>query len=375
MPKKTQEISSGSQFSRSSNEGQLADSQTRSFRIVLIEPGEFLDFQRECGVSIGDQHPANANLYCVSFDARFEGDSRMVVAVTFNYQSTASQANSSHNQDPKQQPPDVRPCDWTTSTSLVEAPRATWARRNTVRTWAPEEPAVNPAGDMYDGVTALTPITTISVTQFQNTDPTTHIKYTGSVNEDTVTLGNLQMEPGTVLFQGLSSQPVVESWGGGLFRGWTTTFEFAYKQNKTKVIIGGVEQDVEIGWDIALPVTGFNVRAFDPDLAVGDEDVFAQPLKHGDKDDPQFSGRIINPSELPDGVFPFDRVRAMVKVFSYDGGGASQLPSAQPVPLKLNGRPLQTHDANGNLVNRPLVFAYRVQPAINFANTFQIRNP
>ena len=45
------------------------------------------------------------------------------------------------------------------------------------------------------------------------------------------------------------------------------------------------------------------------------------------------------------------------------------------MPLKLNGRPLLTHDANGNLVNPPLVFAYRVQPAINFANTFQIRNP
>lgn len=384
MPKLTKEISSGNQVSRSSNEGQLADAATRVFRIVLSEPNESFDIQQACGIKIGDKHPLNDNVTCNLISAQFEGDSRLVYVVTFQYQSTASQASSGGggDQDPKNQPPNIRPCNWTTSTSLAEVPKAVWAKRTGVNGgWAAEEPAVNPVGDMYDGVTALEPVTTISITQFQDNDPTRLIRYAGYVNEETVNLGNLVMTPGTVLFRGISSQPANEFWGDRLFRGWTTTFEFAYRRNTTKVGISGANLEADIGWDIAIPVTGFNVRAFNPANAAADEDVFGQPLRHGPTDpddpdfDPEFAGRIIDDPAplLPKGTLAGDRVRAMVKVFSYKGGGTSQLPSAQPVPLKLNGRPLKTHDANGNLINRPLVFAYRVQPTVNFINTFGIR--
>ena len=387
MPKLVKEISSGTQFSRSSNEGQLADSQNRAYRIILDNPNETIDIQRECQVKIGDRHPYNQNLYCVSFDARFEGDSRMVIAVTFNYQTTAGSGGSG-GQDPKSQSPDVRPANWTTSTSLVEVPKTVWAKRKGTQAqafppvpaqgdgWLGDEPAVNPAGDMYDGVTALEPVVTISITQFERNDPTRHLLYAGHVNSEVINLGSLSMTPGTVLFRGVSCQPAVESWGGLNYRGWNAVYEFAYRRNKTSVLLaaGGVfggdplgPADVDIGWDIAVPVTGFNCRAFAPAAPAANEDAFGQPLRHK-------NGKIEDdPLALPQGIAAGDRVRAMVKVFEYEDGGTSQAPSASPIALKLNGRPLKTHDANGNLINKPLVFAYRVQPVIDLTQTLGLR--
>jgi hypothetical protein len=368
VPKEVSEVSSGGQFSRSSNEGQLADSQTRSYKIIKSSVDEVVNIQEACQVRIGDQHPFNTNLYCVSFDARFEGDSRLAIAVTFNYQSTPSAGASGGGGDPRSQPPDVRPANWTTSTSLMEVPVSVWSKRNAVNGgWEAPEPAVNPVGDIYDGVTALAPVVTISITQFNVSDPTINLQYAGYVNAEDINLGNLRMIPGTVLFRGVSYQPTIESWGaGGLYKGWSATYEFAYRRNTTKVTIAGAALEADIGWDVAIPVTGFNVRAFAPNAVAADEDVHGQPLRHN-------RGKIVPPLLLPDGVDAGDRVRAMVKVFEYEEGGTSQLPSASPVALKLNGRPLKTHDANGNLVNPPIVFAYQTQPRIDLTKTLGVR--
>lgn len=365
MPKLVKEVTSGTQFSRSSNEGQLADSQNRAYRIVLNSPGEVVDIQQACGVFIGNEHPYNPKLYCVSFDARFEGESRMVLAVTFNYQTTAG---GDSGEDPKSQPPDVRPANWTTSTSLAEVPKTVWAKKTGLG-WLPPEPAINPAGDMYDGVTALEPVVTISITQFEPNDPTRNVRYAGYVNFEVITLGSLLMDQGTVLFRGVSCQPALESWGGLTYRGWNAVYEFSYRSNTTDILFPGEIQPLarDIGWDIAVPVTGYNCRAFAPANPAADEDIFGQPLKHknGKIDD--------NPLALPQGIAAGDRVRAMVKVYEYEDGGTSQAPSASPIALKLDGRPLKTHDANGNLINKPLVFAYRVQPVINLTQTLGLR--
>ena len=407
MPQEVSEISSGAQFSRSSNEGQLADTQTRVFRILRSSADETVDIQAACNVKIGDQHPYNLNLYCVSFDARFEGDSRMVVAATFNYQSTASASSSSGGSDPRSQPPDARPANWTTSTSLMEMPARVWRVRQEPSEEIPPDfdnpggqpargeysdpvPAVNPAGDMYDGVTVLVPLVTISITQYDQTDPTRNLQYAGSVNAETINLGNLEMKTGTVLFRGVSYEPTTESWGGGLFRGWKATYEFAYRRNPIKVnLINNIEGrgrldafgnaptpqarspiEIDAGWDVAVPVTGYNVKArigFLPD-----EDNFAQPLKHGEEGS-EFDGRIVEPIALPDGVDIGDRVRAMVRVFSYKGGGASQVPSASPVALKMNGNALKTHDGNGALINNPIIMSCQTQPIINLTQTLGLR--
>lgn len=383
MPRAVSEITEGVVFARSSEDGQIADSQPRVFRVVLNEPNEQFDVQAACGVFIGDELSPGKKLYCTSFDARFEGTSRLIVLCTFQFRTTPSAQSSSGGQDPKSQPPDIRPANWTTSTSLVESPRSVWARRAGAggnAAWGADEPAVNPAGDVYDGVTALEPIVTISITQHDVTDPTKHNLYAGHVNEEQIVLGSLSMGPGTVLFRGVSSTPTIESWGGQLFRGWTSTYEFAFKRNRVKIhtadeVLGSVvegDEEVDIGWDLAVPLSGFNVKAFDPSTADNDEDVYSQPLMHGDEGT-QFDGRIREPLALPLGVTEGDRVRAMVKVFSYKNRGASQSPSASPVALKKNGRPLKTHNAAGELINPPLVYAYRVQPKINFTQTLALR--
>lgn len=362
MPPLVKEISSGNQVSRSSNEGQLADTATRVFRLVLSSPSETFDIQATCEVRIGDAHPVNGNVFCTSFDARFDGESRMVMLCTFQYQSTASADSSSGGADPRSQAPDVRPPNWTTSTSLIEQPVSVWWRRRNTALWDEDQtPAVNPVGDMYDGVTKLVSMVSISVVVHAVTDPTRDNEFAGAVNSRQHTLGSLVMNPHTIMFRGVQSQPVAESWGGRMYRGWTATYEFAYKKNRTKIRFPNFNEDVlvDLGWDIAVPVTGFNCRAFAPNGAAADEDAFGQPLKHT-------NGKIVPPLLLPDNIDPGDRVRAMVKVFEYEDGGVSQSPSASPVPLKSNGRPMKTHDANGNLVNRPLVYGYQVQDEHDF---------
>jgi len=383
MPSAITEVGSGKQFSRSSNDGQLADSETRVFRIVLQSPSEVLDIQSACGVRIGDQHPVNPDLYCVSFDARFDGDSRMLVSATFNYQTSPSATP----QDPKSQPPPARPANWSTSATLAEVPKSTWRQRITVDSWSDEVAAVNPVQDMYDGVTALEPVVAIKIDQWESTDPTRHLAYAGSVNLEAIGLGSLSMAPGTVMFRGVTSAPAVESWGGLNYRGWKCTYDFAYRRNITKIRIGGVGPsasnvaEIDIGWDIAVPMSGLNVRAVEPANAAADEDAFAQPLAH-------FNGKVqkgsfdaegtFTPDENEDFKLPFnvdekDRVAAMVKVMEYSEGGMSLARASAPIALKPNGRALKTHDEDGNLINEPYVYAYRVQPAINFTTTLGLR--
>jgi hypothetical protein len=363
MPKEVSEISSGGQFSRSSNDSQLADSQTRTYRILKATIDEVVDIQQACGVRIGDEHPYNTNLYCVSFDARFEGDSRMVISATFNYQSTSSASSSGGGADPRSQPPDVRPANWTVGSALYEIPlRSFFGKRTDALEWDNGGPAKNSAGDMYDGVSAFDALVTISVVQFEPNDPTRHARHVGAINSDPLQIGSLAMQPHTVMLRGISSQPTVESWGDQIFRGWNCTYELAYKANDSSIHFGadgaGGFQLVELGWDIALPQTGFNVKAFTPPGDAKDE-VYGQPLKHK-------NGKIADPEELPEKVNPGDKVRGMVKVFEYEDGGASQLPCAQPIPLNDSGRP-RSSDLD------PLVYGYQVHRAINFVQTLNLR--
>ena len=361
MPQGVAEVGVGTQFSRSTQENQVADTLTRTFRIVLSNPQEYLDIQAACGVYIGQVHPSGVELTCVSFDARYEGESRMVVLATFNYQTNPGQ------QDNKREPPPVRPANWSTSATLAEVPKATWRRRNALYGWAATATAaINPAGDMYDGVTALEPIVTISIDQWEAVDPTRHLLYAGSVNSEEITLGTLKMKPGTVMFRGVTSQPAVESWGTDTYRGWRCSYEFAFRRNPTRVTIAGVPNEVDLGWDIALPLSGFNCKAFNPANAAADEDQFGQPLKHA-------QGKVVPTLALPVGIAPGERVRAMVRVPDYEDEGTAQAPSASPIALKENGRPLRTHDEGGNLINAPIVWAFQVQPAINITTTLGLR--
>lgn len=364
MPKLVKEISSGTQFSRSSNEGQLADSQNRAYRIILNTPDETVDIQQECQVRIGDQHPYNLDLYCVSFDARYEGESRMVIAVTFNYQTTASASSSGGGgQDPKSQAPDVRPANWAISSSLIEIPLWNFfAQRTGAAEWGGGGAAHNPARDMYEGLIGLDAMVTISIQQYEANDPTRHAMHVGSINSEAIALGSLSMAPHTVMFRGVTSQAIAENWGGEMYRGWSCTYEFGYKSNFTSIWIGtdaeGGRQGVELGWDVAIPQTGLNVICFNPP-GNARQNPYGQPLKFDD------DGAIDDePLSLPDNVVAGRKQRAMVEVpFNKK---SSQAPSASPIALNDDGTP-----RNPDLF--PIVRGYQVLRDINLTQTLGLR--
>lgn len=355
MPRLVKESSSGTQFNRSMRDGSIADNQDRVFKIILNTPDEVVDIQSACDVRVGDIHPHNTNIICKAFSVRFDGESRVVLICTFNYESSTSQDN---------QAPEVRPANWSTSTSLIETPVYRWRKRGAFG-WQADQAAVNPAGDIYDAATKLTSLVNISIEQFEGNDPTRHNMYGGYINDETMALGSLTMPPHTVMFRGVQSQPHVESWGGMFFRGWKCNYEFAFKLNKTRIAVPfhAGEEEVDLGWDIAVPQSGFNVKAFTPPGNPEDEP-FGQPLKHGDGRIDFDNGQPVLPINVVDG----DKVRAMVRVFSYEDGGVSQAPSASPVPLNDDGRP-RKDTANPKV----LVYGYQVQPSVNMTQTLALR--
>lgn len=360
------EVTSGSGESRAAGDaGRVTDSRSRSFRIVKSSPTEAINYEALTGVSIGARHPTNSELACVSYDARFDGDSRMVIVVTFRYEPRPQGNN---------QPPDARPANWTISSATMEAPVSTWAKRLGVNQWGLFIPATNPVGDVYDGVTTLRPLIRITISQFEPEDPTFNAEFVGYINKESITLKTLVMDPHTVLFSGLNFTPAVESFDGASYSGWRAEYEFLFKTNLQRVRdAGGQDVDRILGWDIAVPQTGFNVFAFDPDAAAADEDIFGQPLKHGEKGT-KYYGKIVPPDgggyDLPDEIAAGEKARAMVRVFSHQGGGASQTPSAQPIPLNDDGRPRKIDIAQGL---RPIVYAYQVYRSINITDTLKLR--
>ena len=366
MPRMVSEVSSGQQFSRSGQPGVVADSQTRVFRVMMSEVGEYLDIQGACGVQIGDPHPSNSEISCQSFSAAYDGDSRMVIVCTFQYGTL----ETSGGQQPSLLTPDVRPANWTTSTSLMEVPVYAWYEIGVsgAPAWNAPGPAVNPVGDRYDGVTRLEPIVTINIEQYEPLDPTRHVLHAGSVNSNAFTLGSLSCPRASVMFRGVQTKPHVEAFGNAIWRGWMASYEFAFRRNRVPYIHYGGQRytDQDIGWDMAVPLTGFNVRAFNPAAPAANEDAFGQPLKHS-------GGKIVTPLELFENVSAGDKVRAMVKVFEYENGGASQIPSAQPVPLNFDGTPRKVVRDNGEFANPVLIERYRASPEIDFTQVLGLR--
>jgi hypothetical protein len=346
MPKLVSEISAGTTFNFSSSQGQITASMTRVFRVLLNSAGEVFDIQTTCNVRIGDQHPYNTDLYCRTFAAQFEGDSRMVALCTFTYESTAG----STAEDPNSKSPEIRPANWSTSTNLTEVPAYSWTKVNNDGTLdGGPVPAANKAGDRLDGVTRFAPVVSISVEQWEISDPTKNVTNSGCVNQNEFWIGSLWCFRRSLMFRGVTSRPAVESWGGLLYRGWLCTYEFAFQQNHVMGLWDGIgTYDADIGWDLAVPHTGFNVIAFNPAGPAAEEDVYGQPLQHKEQ-------KIFQPLALPDNIVAGDKVRGMVLVHEYEAGGASQLPCAQPIPLNDDGRPRK------NSVDPP-VLIYRRNP-------------
>lgn len=380
MPKGVSEISQGNQFSRSANEGQLADAATRTFRIILNTPDEVFDIQQTCQVFVGDQHPVNTNLFCASFDCKYEGDTRVVLVATFNYQSAASQADSTASGGgpsggggggSRTQAPNIRPANWSISTELIEAPATHWTLRVGQAAWGGATKPVNPARDPYEGISTLIPIVNIKVTQFVMGggfgDPTAHAAYVGSVNSTQMQIGSLVAEPHTLMFRGLSSTPVVESFASYIYRGWNVEYTFALKNQKSIVSFAGGdpandENEINLGWDAAIIVEGRNVICFNPQAPLAWQYTDGQPLKVGDDK----NVLDVNDKKLPEGLAPGDKAPAMVKIQGFGSRGYAQAPAAEPVAINLDGTPRLPSA-------QPIVRAYQLYPAIDMISVLNLR--
>jgi hypothetical protein len=281
----------------------------------------------------------------------------MVILATFNYASTPSADSSGGGgggADPRSQPPEERPANWYTNTSLMEVPAFFWTKITSVN----NNPSVglipihNPAGDLYDGVTTVKPITTITIEQWEPTDPNGLNQFAGRTNNEPITLGSITMPRRTVMFRGVQCRPRNDTHGGVLYRGWDCTYEFLFKRNEGYAISGGVYLLQDVGWDVLQPQSGFNVKAFNPPGGA-DQNVFGQPLKLSSEN------QIAEPLALPDGIAAGDKVRAMIRIAS--GEKSSQRPSAQPIALNDDGTP-RIDTANPKV----LVYRYQVTEEMDF---------
>jgi hypothetical protein len=364
MPKMVAELTQGVTFEFSSEQEGVAASTPRVFRIIKNTPDEYINLPVACQVNIGDEHPGESGLHCFSFTGAYDGDSRMVILATFNYRTTPSQGSSGGGQDPKSFSPDIRPVNWNCSTSLVEAPIHSWERVNSANGASLEAatPPQNPAGDMYDNASTVVPVVSINLEQFELNDPTRHVLHAGKTNSKPMQIGSLLVPRRCLMFRGVQSKPADEQWGNILYRGWSCTYEFLFKLNPARAFVAGAYVLQDVGWDILQPLSGFNVKAYQPNLVQPDNDPYGQPLKQDDK------RKIVEPPALPAGITAGDKVRAMVRISDADDV-STQLPSAQPIPLNPDGTP-RKETANPKV----LVYRFKVTEEIDFEQTFGIRN-
>jgi len=322
MVKVVSEVTQGVSYTFDGTSGQNPVQTTRVFKIIKDTPAEYINLQAICGVFVGDGHPSEPDLFCSSLSAQYDGESRMLIIATFNYSHLLSLEGGAGGGQPPQPPP-LRPSNWSITTNLIEVPAFSW-RLDGQSNWGP---IVNPVGDLYEGVVRNEAIVQINVTQFEEIDPTRNCLYAGMINANTLTVGSLVLPRHSVMFRGVQTTPAVETFGGRQYRGWSAVYEFAYRRNYV-----GSPVNKNIGWDVAQPVSGFNVKAFDPAAPDASDDVYGQPLKHENY-------QIVTPLALPDGIVAGEKVRACVRIFELEAGGKRQRTSALPVPLNDNGRP------------------------------------
>jgi hypothetical protein len=364
MPKMVKEVYAGVQYDFSSEEGQVASSTTRVFRIIKSNVGEYVNVAASCGVQIGQQHPSESGLYCSSYSAQYDGDSRMVIVATFNYRTTPGGGDA--GQDPGQFSPDIRPANWSISTTLMEAPAYRW--KNLIDPDEPDSygPPVNPVGDRYEGVTKLVPVSTITVEQFVLNDPTRLCEYAGYVNSEPVIIGSLVCAGATLMFRGLSMQPALEQHGTVLYRGWKASYEFMYKKNESEYTFESGNTILSwTGWRHEQIVEGLNIinKRFVSKAAAEDANVEAGALALQLVDSETGIGTAIK--GWPDNIdiaegTNLEKVRGMVLIGG-EGPKPTQRPCSLPIPLNEDGTP------RSRKAPKPvLVKAYDVQPLIDF---------
>lgn len=371
MPKLATELTQGQSFSRSAEDATVADASTRAYKVLLNFPGEVFDPQAYCGTYVGSRHPTNVNLVCCDFSARFDGDSRMVAIVTFNYKSNLSVSSSSSQKNPKQQHPRARPATWTTSSSLVEAPAYAWRiyypvdANWTSITKGDWDTTTNPNGELYEGVTMQASVTDIRITQLTDSDPMSHHAYASYVNSTDVQIGSLLCRPHSLLVRSVDVEPTTEPFMGEVWSGYKVTYSLSYKRNVVAVPKPSDKSTFilnEIGWDRLQVVEGYKIK--NSGLGTPGVDQGALALK-------QANCQVVVPNAFAEGTQ--DTLCAAQVSISGRDGGKTQVRASGPVALNDNGTPRDlTNLVNGKYL-APNVYRYQVQPEADLRVIFGLR--
>lgn len=371
MPKLVSELAQGNTFSRSSDGGSLAESATRVFKVVLNAPNETFDIEQAIGVTIGSIYSQFNPIPCVSIEGRADGESRLVRIITAQYRASAGGVNGAGGgggggaQDPRSQPPEIRPATYSLSTTLQETPAWGWHPKAIGDGYGAMVPAANPVGDIYDGVTKLEPVTTITIEQYMTNDGTAALQFCGFVNSDPFTFSGLGIGVHQCMLQSVSSKGHVENFGGSTFRGFQVTYTFVYRKMFSAVApqFGG---NAWIGWDVAIPISGFNV--INGGIGRADVDRTALALAH---ERYVLAGwpNAVRVAKDTGGK----KVRAHVLIAARnEEDSATQNLASQPVPLNLDGTPRKAYadDFGAAVVPPVLIGRYSTQPERTFGNDF-----
>lgn len=374
MPKMVSEVPAGREYQFTGKQGELAVSTNRIFRIIRTSPDEFIDLPVACNIRVGDAHPNPqlSLLRCTNYQAQVEGEGRMVILATFSYELQNPWAGEDGGQGSSggggrlELNPEIRWAEWSVSSSLMEVPAYTWQRVTALDgSFGSTTAAANPVGDQYDGVTRTEPVVTISISQYEQRDPTKNLEHLGKTNQNAVKIGSLLCQRRSLMFKDLQFKSAGEQYGALLYRGYDVTYQFVYRRNHVKGLwIGGIPQDMNIGWDIAVPQTGLNIKnTYFPSVSNAQSsrvEAGSLLLQH---ENYKIKGwpSTIGPAEGTGG----EKTRAMILVHEYENGGASQTPCAQPIPLNDDGTP-RWNGADPNVI----VKQYKVTDEADFGQIF-----
>lgn len=358
MPKKVSEITSGQSNERSSDGGALADVSTRTWRVILNSPTEAYDIQQTIDVYIGDPHPVNTGVPCVSISEKAEGESRVVRIVTATYRTTpgSDPGGGGGATDPRLEEPELRPFQWSVACQLMELPHTENALDvngpggDSGQTLTGLGPARNPNGDLFEGMTKLVPIVNIRGEKLLLNLPVADLDKVGYINSVAISFFGWFIGKHACMFRGLDCQPVVEPGTRANpepWRGYRCVYEFAVKTLTD-----------ESKWNVRIPLTGFNIKNDGLGNAVVDTGGLSLELTD--------AGRIkdwpANPTYAAG--TQGQKMRANILI-NHPEGGASQRPSAQPVALNDDGTPRKI-DQN----NKVIIKEFRVQEVMDFKDDF-----
>ena len=369
----------------------------RKWKVVKSTRNESYDVPTLIGVNTGDQWPGGGEIYCTSLTDSPDGDSLMVRVITATYASPANTAGGGGGGggggSSQRQPgrdigvsPLLRPAVVTFDASFEMTSTATWYDDPFNSDGHPV--AMQPTGEIVDGVQQPQPITTITIAQYENdTKPTAaSLAAVGSLNDADFSISGIVFPKRTLLLKGISARPVTEEWGGVTYKGINATYTLQARTNVQR-ILAAVNQNglatsdgqvsADIGWDIAVPLRGLNCKqAVSPTYPT---DPFALQL-HRDENGIVFGDAQANPPNVGNGEGPIRCVINGAEKSVYWGGtkfvdiqgeqinfgqtvkgtiakgmatsptsegGFAQSPSSQAIPLNPDGTPRARLDMVG----------------------------